>query len=181
MVDKKKNSCHQIQPSHKFIIRPIFSQQDELSRAILELQKDRFFEALTAKYWNHSAKASKCPNNDESEGITLESLGGVFIATLFGLALAMVTLAIEVVYYKRRDARENAIQPISEQNITPPPSYDGKQLKKSSTKLFRKNNESLVTLGGENFVPASLSQRIPYIPVYPRRSIHSARENEYIE
>lgn len=92
----------------------------------------------------------------------------------------MVTLVIEVVYYKRRDARENAIQPIAEQNITPPPSYDGQQ-KRSSKKLFRQNKEGLITLGGEKFVPASLSQRIPYIPAYPRRPIHSAEENEYIE
>lgn len=28
--------------------------------------------------------------------------GGVFIATLFGLALAMVTLAGEVIYYRRK-------------------------------------------------------------------------------
>lgn len=134
---------------------------------------------MTSKYWNHSSKAAECPNNDESEGITLESLGGVFIATLFGLALAMVTLAIEVVYYRRRDARENAVQPIS--GVTPPPSYDAQHVNRSSKKLFRNNNESLVTLGGEKFVPASLSQRIPYIPTYRRRSIRSAEENEYIE
>lgn len=152
-----------------------------MSKAILELQKDRFFESLTAKYWNHSSKASECPNNDESEGITLESLGGVFIATLFGLALAMITLVIEVIYYKRRDARENAIQQIAEQDdITPPPSYDGKDPKRSSKKMFRNNNE-IVTLGGEKFVPASLSQRIPYIAAYPRRPIRSAEQNEYIE
>lgn len=30
--------------------------------------------------------------------------GGVFIATLFGLALAMITLAGEVLYYRRRNA-----------------------------------------------------------------------------
>lgn len=29
--------------------------------------------------------------------------GGVFIATLFGLALAMITLAGEVIYYRRRN------------------------------------------------------------------------------
>lgn len=41
---------------------------------VLELQKERFFEQLQAKYWNHSAKGD-CPNSDDSEGITLESLG----------------------------------------------------------------------------------------------------------
>jgi hypothetical protein len=61
-----------------------FSYQDEISRVILELQKERFFEDLTAKYWNASLKGS-CLRNDDSEGITLESLGGVFIATLVGL------------------------------------------------------------------------------------------------
>lgn len=152
--------------------------QDELSRAILELQTDRFFESLTAKFWNQSAKASKCPNNNESEGITLESLGGVFIATLFGLALAMVTLVIEVVYFRRRSARENAVQPIS--GATPPPSYDAQHLKRSSQKLFRHNNENMVTLGREKFVPASLTQRVP-IPVYSMRPNQSAEGNEYVE
>lgn len=66
-------------------VKVIFlSYQDELSRVILELQKERFFEDLTAKYWNSSLKGS-CLKNDDSEGITLESLGGVFIATLVGL------------------------------------------------------------------------------------------------
>ncbi|KAK4296128.1 hypothetical protein Pmani_031354 [Petrolisthes manimaculis] len=74
--------------------------QDEISRTILELQKDRYFEALTAQFWNASARGT-CPNDSDSEGITLQSLGGVFIATLIGLALAMVALAAEVLYYKR--------------------------------------------------------------------------------
>lgn len=60
-------------------------KQDEVSRVILELQKERFFEDLTAKYWNNSIKGA-CIRHDDSEGITLESLGGVFIATLVGLS-----------------------------------------------------------------------------------------------
>lgn len=40
----------------------------------MDLQKDRYFETLSGKYWNSSAKGD-CPNNDDSEGITLESLG----------------------------------------------------------------------------------------------------------
>nr|XP_045609615.1 ionotropic receptor 25a-like [Procambarus clarkii] len=74
--------------------------QDEISRAILELQKDRYFEALSAQFWNSSARGT-CPNDNDSEGITLQSLGGVFIATLIGLALAMIALAAEVLYYRR--------------------------------------------------------------------------------
>lgn len=41
---------------------------------ILDLQKDRYFEMLAAKYWNQTLK-TQCPNSDENEGITLESLG----------------------------------------------------------------------------------------------------------
>ncbi len=40
---------------------------------------------------------------DDSDGITLQSLGGVFIATLIGLALALLTLAVEVVLQKRKE------------------------------------------------------------------------------
>ncbi|XP_063910401.1 ionotropic receptor 25a isoform X2 [Zophobas morio] len=75
--------------------------QDEISKTILNLQKDRFFEQLQGKYWNHTAKGG-CASTDDNEGITLESLGGVFIATLFGLALAMITLVGEVLYYRRK-------------------------------------------------------------------------------
>lgn len=55
---------------------------EELSKTILLLQKDRFFDELKAKYWNTSAL---CREDDDSEGITLESLGGIFIATIVGL------------------------------------------------------------------------------------------------
>ena len=61
--------------------------QEMLSRVILELQKDRFFETLQSKYWN-STKRNNCPVLDDSEGITLQSLGGVFIATMIGLFIA---------------------------------------------------------------------------------------------
>ncbi len=44
-----------------------------------------------------------CPILDDSDGITLQSLGGVFIATLIGLALALLTLAVEVVLQKRKE------------------------------------------------------------------------------
>ncbi|XP_017869287.1 PREDICTED: uncharacterized protein LOC108617928 [Drosophila arizonae] len=74
---------------------------DELSYAILELQKDRFFEELKGKYWNQS-NLRLCPLSDDQEGITLQSLGGVFIATLFGLIIAMITLVIEIMYYQKK-------------------------------------------------------------------------------
>ena len=41
------------------------------------MQKDRFFEQLQGKYWNHTAKGG-CASTDDNEGITLESLGKYF-------------------------------------------------------------------------------------------------------
>lgn len=78
--------------------------QDEISKTILILQKERYFENLTSKYWNNSVRGH-CPNSDDSEGITLESLGGVFIATLFGLVLAIITLVGEVFYYRKKEVK----------------------------------------------------------------------------
>ena len=79
--------------------------QEEISKVILELQKDRYFEMLSSKYWNSTLR-SLCPTLDDSEGITLRSLGGVFIATLVGLGIAMIVLAFEV-YFHKKDQKNN--------------------------------------------------------------------------
>ena len=105
--------------------------QEEVSKIILELQKDRYFETLSSRYWNSTLR-SLCPTLDDryapstrqgqrirfnmaefncSEGITLHSLGGVFIVTLTGLAIAMIVLAFEV-YMNRQDGK-NAVHDIS--------------------------------------------------------------------
>lgn len=41
--------------------------QEEISKVILELQKDRYFETLSSKYWNSTLR-SLCPTLDDSEG-----------------------------------------------------------------------------------------------------------------
>lgn len=76
--------------------------QDKLGRVILELQKERYFEELQGKYWN-TTKRNNCPVLDDSEGITLQSLGGVFIATLVGLIIALGTLVFEVYTQKKKE------------------------------------------------------------------------------
>ncbi|ODM95541.1 Glutamate receptor ionotropic, kainate 2 [Orchesella cincta] len=87
--------------------------QDDLSMAILQLQTERFFETLSSKYWTN-----ECTNlgDGESDGISLESLGGVFIATIIGLGIAFVSLAIEVFTTARnrrkaKIAEESMIKP----------------------------------------------------------------------
>lgn len=131
---------------------------------------------LSGKYWNQSANA-ECANSDESEGITLESLGGVFIATLFGLALALITLVIEIIYYRHRDVGDDdaknvtMVMPSDGGNKTPPPSYDANITNRIR---FRQRDNDEVTMG-DRFVPASESsqQRVSYNSIFSRRPIHS--------
>ncbi|XP_037938238.1 ionotropic receptor 25a isoform X2 [Teleopsis dalmanni] len=143
---------------------------DEFSFTILELQKDRYFEELKAKYWNYSL-LRECALADGQGGITLESLGGVFIATLFGLGLAMVTLGVELFYYKRKHINSATkrgvikVKPVNEDivseawnenkdtnKITPPPLFE--QL------TFRgKTIPPNITLG-DSFKPRQISKKI---------------------
>ncbi|KAJ8703788.1 hypothetical protein PYW07_013082 [Mythimna separata] len=148
--------------------------QEDLSRALLELQKERFLEQLASKYWNESARQA-CPDADESEGITLESLGGVFIATLFGLGLAMITLAWEVFYYKRKE--KNKVQAF---NAKPEKvAFESKstlesKVAESMAKLRKRakvgkkgaNIAKNVTFG-DSFKPVS-EKGVSYISVFPK-------------
>ncbi|KAF5281024.1 hypothetical protein FQA39_LY05229 [Lamprigera yunnana] len=125
--------------------------QDPLSLAILDLQRDRFFEYLQSKYWNTSVRG-ECPDDFESEGITLESLGGVFITTLVGLALAMITLAGEVFYYRRKNTTD-------------------KRVKSMKTKNKKKAHIQTITIGS-SFKPRQRNQitpKISHISVYPQQ------------
>ncbi|CAB4060323.1 GRIN [Lepeophtheirus salmonis] len=75
-----------------------------------EKTKERYFEKLTKKYWN-IAKRDLCPVLDESQGITLRSLGGIFLAALAGLALSMIVLAVEVWKQKQQRDRQEITKP----------------------------------------------------------------------
>ena len=57
--------------------------QEEVSKVILELQKDRYFETLSSRYWNSTLR-SLCPTLDDSEGrsISLLLFSLVFLACL---------------------------------------------------------------------------------------------------
>ena len=157
----------------------------------MELQKERFLEGLTAKYWNSSAN-SECSTNEDNEGITLESLGGVFIATLFGLALAMLTLAGEVLYYrvkseklhKNKKVKAAAKKFLGKAKISalinelPPPAFEKTVLGKNKT-IARNilgvdqqyNSTKFRRLGGS----------VNFIPLKPNLTILSDEPPHYIE
>ncbi|XP_046146027.1 ionotropic receptor 25a isoform X1 [Osmia bicornis bicornis] len=133
--------------------------QEEISRRILDLQKDRYFETLSSKYWNQSLKA-QCMNSDDNEGITLESLGGVFIATLFGLALAMITLAGEILYYRKRNPQKDKRKNKKKVNTI---DNDKIMIQKLASKLQMKPAPNTMLFEKQINAP-----RVSHISVYPR-------------
>ena len=53
--------------------------------------------ASTARYWSTDFK-NNCPVLDDTDGISLRSVGGIFIGAITGLALAMIVFLFEVCY-----------------------------------------------------------------------------------
>jgi ionotropic glutamate receptor len=122
--------------------------QEMLSKTILELQKDRYFETLQGQFWN-SSKKNNCPVLDDSEGITLQSLGGVFIATLVGLTIAMITLVVEVFMQKKRERLNMVtdVSPMTQEKIKAMQAFEG----------------SSGGLGGGTIKPYNISSTMPTI------------------
>lgn len=63
------------------------------------LQESHLFDYLTAKYWNYSSYKGECLQSEEDEAISIQSLGGLFIAVLAGMGLS--------VYYILNDVQKN--------------------------------------------------------------------------
>uniref|UniRef100_A0A1I7TCM6 PBPe domain-containing protein n=1 Tax=Caenorhabditis tropicalis TaxID=1561998 RepID=A0A1I7TCM6_9PELO len=77
--------------------------KDKISSAILMLLNQRRLETLKEKWWTDNPNKVNCPDSsDESDGISIQNIGGVFIVILAGIALSIVTLAFEYYYYKRK-------------------------------------------------------------------------------
>lgn len=67
--------------------------------SILQLLNQRTLEKLKKKWWDKNKV--KCPKlENESEGISLNNIGGVFILIAGGAALALVCLGFELYFFK---------------------------------------------------------------------------------
>ena len=74
---------------------------------ILRLQRDRYLEEFKVKWWEQSK--ADCPHEtDVNTGITMETVGGVFIAMAIGLGLCLIALVVEVSFKKYRQASTSA-------------------------------------------------------------------------
>ncbi|XP_074039015.1 ionotropic receptor 25a isoform X1 [Leptinotarsa decemlineata] len=92
--------------------------KDQFNTAILQLLNRRELERLKEKWWNRNPENKECNTaEDQSDGISIQNIGGVFIVIFVGIGLACVTLAFEYWWYKYRkgsrviDVQEAANQP----------------------------------------------------------------------
>nr|UTN00863.1 ionotropic receptor [Semanotus bifasciatus] len=77
--------------------------KDQFNTAILQLLNRRELERLKEKWWNKNPEKKDCEKaDDQSDGISIQNIGGVFIVIFVGIGLACVTLAFEYWWYKYR-------------------------------------------------------------------------------
>ncbi|GLH09406.1 Chemosensory protein [Gryllus bimaculatus] len=76
--------------------------KDQFNNAILQLLNKRKLEKLKERWWNQNPeKAQDCEKqDDQSDGISIQNIGGVFIVIFVGIGLALITLAFEYFWYK---------------------------------------------------------------------------------
>ncbi|XP_056631910.1 ionotropic receptor 25a [Diorhabda sublineata] len=77
--------------------------KDQFNTAILQLLNRRELERLKEKWWNKNPEKKDCEKvDDQSDGISIHNIGGVFIVIFVGIGLACITLAFEYWWYKHR-------------------------------------------------------------------------------
>ena len=77
------------------------------SRSILKLQSETILEKLKQKWWQKNAQA--CSQEDEKEGLSFQTLGGVFLLAGIGVAAGLLLCLLETAWAristKRRKVR----------------------------------------------------------------------------
>lgn len=67
---------------------------------ILQLLNKRYLEKLKEDWWKDKKKCEKI--EDQSDGISIQNIGGVFIVIFVGIGMACITLVFEYWWYKYR-------------------------------------------------------------------------------
>ncbi|XP_058796217.1 ionotropic receptor 25a-like isoform X2 [Phymastichus coffea] len=77
--------------------------KDQFNNAILLMLNRRELEKLKDTWWNRNPARKTCGrDDDQSDGISIQNIGGVFIVIFVGIGLACVTLIFEYYYYRYR-------------------------------------------------------------------------------
>nr|CAD7262763.1 unnamed protein product [Timema shepardi] len=102
--------------------------KDQFNNAILQLLNKRKLEKLKETWWNQNPeRKTDCEKqDDQSDGISIQNIGGVFIVIFVGIGMACVTLAFEYWWYKyKKDPRVVDVAPSTTNQkalvMVPPP------------------------------------------------------------
>ncbi|KAK1127590.1 Ionotropic receptor 25a [Melipona bicolor] len=103
-------NCDLVQVGEDFSRKPyaIAVQQgsplkDAFNNAILTLLNKRKLEKLKDKWWKKNPERKDCDaENSQSDGISIQNIGGVFVVIFLGIIFACFTLAFEYWYYRHR-------------------------------------------------------------------------------
>lgn len=99
------------------------------------LLNKRQLEKLKEEWWTNDEYQSKCEKpEDQSDGISIQNIGGVFIVIFVGIGMACVTLVFEYWWYKYRKTPNNNIIDVAKAPSAP---------KSESTRIasFGENNK----------------------------------------
>ncbi|XP_068974196.1 ionotropic receptor 25a [Bombus flavifrons] len=103
-------NCDLVQVGEDFSRKPyaIAVQQgsplkDQFNNAILILLNKRKLEKLKDTWWKKNPDRKDCDaENSQSDGISIQNIGGVFVVIFLGIIFACFTLAFEYWYYRHR-------------------------------------------------------------------------------
>ncbi|XP_046835531.1 ionotropic receptor 25a isoform X1 [Vespa crabro] len=127
-------NCDVMQVGEEFSRKPyaIAVQQgsplkEQFNNAILILLNKRKLEKLKDKWWKRNPERKDCGKEDEqSDGISIHNIGGVFVVIFVGIAFACLTLAFEYWWYRYRP---KAIKASSRQIASTPNGKAGKAVR----------------------------------------------------
>ncbi|KAJ0183146.1 hypothetical protein K1T71_001122 [Dendrolimus kikuchii] len=120
--------------------------KDQFNNALLQLLNKRILEKIKEKWWISNPNAVKCDKqDDQSDGISIQNIGGVFIVIFMGIGLACITLGVEYWWYKWRKRPTvgdvTQVEPVKTTRLDP----DGTVTKDEGFN-FRSRNLGLSTL-----------------------------------
>lgn len=72
----------------------------------------RYLEKLKEDWWKDKKKCEKV--EDQSDGISIQNIGGVFIVIFVGIGFACITLVFEYWWYKYRKTAPQIIEVVEE-------------------------------------------------------------------
>lgn len=87
---------------------------------ILQLLNKRYLEKLKEDWWKDKRKCEKV--EDQSDGISIQNIGGVFIVIFVGIGMACLTLIFEYYWYKYR--KSTKIIDVAEEDKTQKVDYN---------------------------------------------------------